>query len=683
VPIRVGFRRVRVDNGLLTVNGKRILIRGVNRHEWHPDTGRALTLETMREDVLLMKRHNINAVRTSHYPPHPAFLDLCDEFGLWVIDECDLETHGFGAVDWRDNPSDDPRWTEALLDRMRRTVERDKNHPSVILWSLGNESGTGRNLAAMAGWAHERDPHRPVHYEGEYDSPYVDVYSRMYPSHDEVDAIGRYAEPVTDDPANDEHRRSLPFIMCEYGHAMGNGPGGLIEYQRLFEAYPRCQGGLIWEWIDHGIRQHTPDGVEYFAYGGDFGEPLHDGNFCADGLLFADRRPSPGLIEYKKVIEPVKIVVDPAGGTVTVSNGHDFVSTAGLAFDWSLSSGDMSTGAAPLAGAAFEVPVLAAGESAKLPLPELPHVQGEAWLTVRATLAADTSWAAAGHEVAWGQGQVSGASATAWPVARAGGESWFDERSGRLLRIGDVPLVESPRLDLWRAPTDNDVKLEPRWRELGLHRLRDRVVDVRHDGDTLVVRHRVAPAATNLGMFATFRWSGGGSSTEPVTMTLDVEPDGDWGDLPVPRIGVRFALPGDFDAVEWFGRGPGEAYRDTFQAARVARHRLSIDEWQTPYVRPQENGNRIDVRWARLSSPRGGVQIEGAPAFDLTVRRWSTEQLDAARHSSDLRPSDRVYVNVDAAHHGIGTASCGPGTLPQHVLRAGRYTLTVRFGRSG
>ncbi|WP_281287640.1 glycoside hydrolase family 2 TIM barrel-domain containing protein, partial [Amycolatopsis rhizosphaerae] len=286
IPLRIGFRTVAVRDGLLTVNGRRILLRGVNRHEWNPGRGRAVTAGDMLADVLMMKRHNVNAVRTSHYPPHPDFLDLCDEYGLYVLAECDLETHGFTVAGWRGNPSDDPRWRQAMLDRMCRTVERDKNHPSVILWSLGNEAGTGGNLAAMADWVHERDPGRPVHYEGDGDSRHVDVYSRMYATHAEVEAIGRYEEPPTADPSADAHRRGLPFLLCEYAHAMGNGPGGLLEYQRLFERYPRCQGGFVWEWIDHGIRRHTPDGREFFAYGGDFGEPLHDGNFVLDGLVF-------------------------------------------------------------------------------------------------------------------------------------------------------------------------------------------------------------------------------------------------------------------------------------------------------------------------------------------------------------------------------------------------------------
>ena len=253
-----------------------------------------------------------------------------------MVDECDLETHGFEPVGWRGNPADDPRWRDALVDRMRRMVERDKNRPSVIMWSLGNESGVGGNLTAMATWARERDPSRPLHYEGDWSCADVDVYSRMYPTHAEVDTIGRGEEPPLPDPELDARRRAMPLILCEYAHAMGNGPGGLWEYQDLFERHPRCQGGFVWEWIDHGLRAHTTDGREYFAYGGDFGEPLHDANFVADGLLFPDRTPSPGLAELKKVVEPVRITPTPGRRPPGRQPAHLPRPLPPQAFEWSL-----------------------------------------------------------------------------------------------------------------------------------------------------------------------------------------------------------------------------------------------------------------------------------------------------------------------------------------------------------
>jgi beta-galactosidase len=667
VEIRIGFRTVAVVDGVLTVNGRPVLLRGVNRHEWHPDHGRAVPRETMLADVLLMKRHNINAVRTSHYPPHPYFMDLCDEYGLWVVDECDLETHGFQFVEWRGNPSDDPAWADALTDRMRRMVERDKNHPSVIMWSLGNESHTGRNLAAMAAWTHERDPSRPLHYEGDSNSTYTDVYSRMYHRHADVDAIGRHAEPPTDDPDADAHRRSLPFLLCEYAHAMGNGPGGLTEYQELFERYPRCAGGFVWEWIDHGIPRTAPDGTSYFAYGGDFGEPLHDGNFIADGLVFPDRTPSPGLVEYGKVIEPIRI--EPTADGVRITNRYDIADTAPLAFEWSVQREGV-----PVAEGPLDVPVLDAGSSVEVPL---ASVQGDV-LTVRAVLASDTAWGFAGHEVAWGQA-VLAVPVHAFPTARTDirlGPGVFDDR-GQLVAIGDIE-VEGPRLDVWRAPTDNDeghdsYPVASVWRAIGLHRLRHRVASVA-SSDELTVTTRVGPAAMDLAFDAVYRWVADG---DRLGLTVDVRPIGAWPGV-LPRVGVRMAIPAELDRITWFGTGPGESYPDSRRAARIGRHTSTVDQWQTPYVFPQENGHRSDVRWALLTANSGrGLRIAGFPEFGLTARRWTSADLDAARHTNELRPSDRVWLNLDAAQQGLGSASCGPGVLPEHQLHPGPITLRL------
>jgi beta-galactosidase len=681
VGLRIGFRTVEVRDGLLTVNGRPVLLRGVNRHEFHPDLGRAVGEDVMLADVLLMKRHNLNAVRTSHYPPHPRFLELCDQYGLYVVDECDLETHGFVQVGWRDNPSDDPRWRDALVDRMRRLVERDKNRPSVILWSLGNESGTGRNLAAMAGWARARDPSRPLHYEHDWSSPDVDVYSRMYPTHAEVDRIGRGDEEPLDDPALDARRRAMPLLLCEYAHAMGNGPGGLWEYQELFERHPRCQGGFVWEWIDHGLRAFTEDGREYFAYGGDFGEPLHDGNFVADGLLFPDRTPSPGLHELKKVVEPVRIGAGPSGG-IRVDNRYDVVDLSHLRFTWTLAAEGVEVASGPL-----EVPALRPGATTTVPLPDLPATGTESWLTVQALLAADEPWAPAGHEVAWGQLPVTPAPARRAvhsprrpPGPAVVGPGRFDPDTGRLVRLGELQL-EGPRLDLWRAPTDNDrgihgEAVEPVWRQVGLHRVQHRIDDVTVEDGRLVVRTRVAPAATDLGIVAVYRWSEvpGGLRVEVRTA-----PEGAWP-CPLPRLGLRMAVPAALDQVAWFGRGPGEAYADTGRAARVGRFAATVAGLQTPYLRPQENGNRREVRWATLGDGRDTVlRLEGEPTFDLTVRPWTSEQLDQARHPTDLVAGDRLWVNLDHAQQGIGSASCGPGVLPAYRLDPAPASFAVRL----
>ncbi len=690
VPLRLGFRTVAVTDGLLTVNGTPLLLRGVNRHEHDPDHGRALSLATMRTDLLLMKRHNVNAVRTAHYPPHPAFLDLCDELGMWVVDECDIETHGFIHAEWRGNPADDPRWEPMLLDRMRRMVERDKNHPSVVIWSLGNESHHGRNFGALANWTRTRDPGRPLHYERDRSYQHSDFYSLMYAPVAEVERIGRREEdapPETaDDPELEARRRALPFLLCEYAHAMGNGPGSLAAYQRVFEAYPRCQGGFVWEWIDHGFRRHTPDGREYFGYGGDFGDHPNGGSFCIDGLVFPDRTPSPGLVELGKVFQP--LTAELVGGRLLIRNKHAFRDLSHLRFTWTLEDDGVR-----VAGGELVVPHLPAGAETAVDPPALPATAGEGWLTVRAELTADEPWAPAGHEVAWAQFPVSPAPPAPAPTGsapdlapgRAGahillGDGVFDPHTGVLRAFGPLEL-DGPRLDVWRAPTENDRGMGPKsaakdWIRAGLDRMEHRTVVVDPGPDGLMVETRVAAAGFERGLRVRYAWTAEGSA---LCLTMHVVPEGPWDGLVLPRLGVRLALPAAYDAVRWFGLGPGEAYPDSREAARVGLFAATVAELQTPYVVPQENGHRAEVRWAELAGPPGRLRIEGAPRFGLTARRWTSEDLTAARHPTDLVERDRVYVNLDLAHNGLGSASCGPGPLPEHLLPPAESTFTLRL----
>ncbi|MFB7892863.1 glycoside hydrolase family 2 TIM barrel-domain containing protein [Microbacterium sp. NPDC056044] len=687
ISLRIGFRRVEVADGELRVNGSPILLRGTNRHDFDPDTGRVISEARMRADIVMMKQFNVNAVRTSHYPPSARFLELCDELGLWVMDECDLETHGFFPVDWfhklPGNPAEDPRWEGALVDRMQRLVERDKNSPSIIMWSLGNECGTGQNLGAMARWAKLRDPSRLLHYERDWSCQYVDVYSRMYSTHRELDLIGQRQEAPFPDADLDARRRNLPFLLCEYVHSMGNGPGGLAEYQELFERYPRLAGGFTWEWFDHGLRAHTAEGEEYFAYGGDFGEERHDGNFIADGIVFPDGTPSPALHELKKVFQPVAFSF--ANGRVTVRNGHDHRDLSHLAFSWELQADGVRVGGGDLA-----VGDVAAGASVVVGIPAQSDAAGEQVLTVRAVLVADTDWAEAGHEVAWGQ-QVTAAAASV-PLAAGAtpqreddeivlGGARFDARTGRLRALGGIG-VEGPAFDTWRAVIDNDRDFsweprEGRWRQIGLDHPRHTVHAVDVGADALAVHGRLGFTGTDLGYATTLRWT---ATDGAVSLEIEAAPIGDW-DVPLPRFGMRMALPEVFDDVQWYGPGPGEAYQDSRQAARLGRWRRTVDELQTPYLMPQENGNRIDARWLSLSDGDRTLRIDAHPTVDFTVRRWRTEDLDAAQHPYDLRPSGRLWLNLDAGQSGLGSGSCGPGPLPaQRLLPATfRYAVTFRF----
>ncbi len=675
----VGFRSITIEDAQLKVNGKRIRIRGVNRHEHHPDLGRVVPPEVVRRELLLMKQMGINAIRTSHYPPHPDLPGLADELGFYLIDECDLETHGFFFVDWRRNPSDDAAWLPAYLDRIGRTVARDRNHPSVIIWSLGNESGTGANLEAMAARSKQLDPSRPVHYEGDWSSTYVDVYSRMYAHQDEVDAIGRQAEEPLADAAADAHRRALPFLQCEYIHAMGNGPGGMSEYETSFRQYPRTQGGFVWEWLEHGIRRRTADGREFFAYGGDFGEEIHDGNFVADGLVDADRNPRPGLLDYKKVVEPVELSIE--SGVLTVGNRYDFVDLGHLAFVWT--RGD--------AHGSIEVPPVAPGGTVEVALP--PETEGVGVLTVSAVTAAETPRAPAGHEIAWTQSgalpETAVPEATVAPSASDGvirlGPASFDARTGRLLTVGAVE-VPGPELALWRAPTDNDRGAAngaqarsdaDGWAESGLDRLHSRLVSVEPGDGALTVTTVVAAAPHDGSVLLRLTWTSDGDA---LRLDVHAEPRGQWPSG-WARFGLELALPWSPDHVAWSGYGPGQRYPDTGQSQRLGRFDVeSAAALHTDYVKPQENGSRSGVIDLELSRDGSGLRIEGS-GFSFTASPWTSAELNAAAHPTDLPPAgDRTRLVLDLAEHGIGTASCGPGVLPQYRLdpRVVEGTLVLR-----
>ncbi|MEV7694042.1 glycoside hydrolase family 2 TIM barrel-domain containing protein [Microbacterium sp. NPDC089189] len=687
IAMRIGFRRVEVVDATVRVNGAPILLRGTNRHDYDPDTGRVVSEERMRSDIAMMKQHNINAVRTSHYPPPARFLELCDELGLWVVDECDFETHGFFPVDWfhklPGNPTEDPRWERALVDRMQRLVERDKNSPSVIMWSLGNECGTGENLGAMARWAKQRDPSRLLHYERDWSCQYVDVYSRMYSTHRELDLIGRQQEAPFPDADLDARRRSMPFILCEYVHSMGNGPGGIAEYQEIFERYPRLAGGFTWEWFDHGLRAQTDDGREYFAYGGDFGEERHDGNFIADGIVFPDGTASPALHELKAAFQPVSFSL--RGDSIRVANTYDHRDLAHLRVGWRV----LIDGVANAEGVA-ELGHVPAGASATFPVPRSAEgvVLGERVIEVRATLAQDTDWARVGHEVAWAQFVVgspapmpaaAGAAAIVHDDTIRVGPALLSRTSGALVSLAGVQ-VTTPTFDTWRAVIDNDRSfswepLEPRWRQIGLDRPEHTVRGIDITADGLEVRGRLGFAGSDLGYRTLQRWT---ASSDAVTLSVEAQPVGNW-DVPLPRFGLRLSLPEEFSEVSWYGPGPGEAYADSHAAARLGRWRRTVDEMQTPYLMPQENGNRRQARSISLTGEGRTIRIDAHPTVDFTVRRWTTEALDAATHPHELVPSGRIWVNLDAGQNGLGSGSCGPGALPTARLLPGTFRYAVTF----
>ncbi len=799
---RVGFRQVEIRDGQILVNGVPIYFGGVNRHEHDPDTGHAVSVESMVEDILLMKRFNINAVRTCHYPDDPRWYDLCDKYGLYLIDEANLESHGV----W-DQLSKDPAWRLAFLERGQRMVQRDKNHPSVIVWSLGNESGYGPNHAAMADWIHEYDPTRPIHYESGGDAPELDMVSVMYPT------LERIIEMATD-PGE-----IRPLIMCEYAHAMGNSCGNLREYWEAVEAHKRLQGGFIWDWVDQGLRRVTEEGVSWFAYGGDYDETPHDGSFCINGLVFPDRGVQPALWEYKKILQPVRVrAIDLLSGTIEVVNRYHFTELCGLHGTWELVADDRVVQSG-------ELPHLCTlpGRSERVTVPlQEPKVEAgvEYWLNVRFTLAQDVLWAERGHEVAWEQfrmpyevlaapalspANMPGVSIDEQEggvaVSGQGFQVTFDRTTGTISswRTGgkDV-LAAGPRLNVWRAPTENDEgqrqqRAASRWREAGLDVLVERVVGfevsqpaasvaciqvqtvsspdpdaqppqsgalaqriqglgwgMRHLMDEnglrqlcgyLGIPYDELAGQGMSGKLAAFLQYVAASdhvlellqgiyrgmlelaghlipdgfraemtrivSLSPAELEATFTPpfnarfeteytyalygSGDvlldvhivpGGDLPpLPRLGLVMAIPGGYEQFTWYGRGPHESYVDRKDGAAVGVYSGTVDEQYVPYVVPEENGNKTDVRWLALTDDAGvGLFVAGQPVLETSALHYTVQDLTKARHTHELTRRPETTLNLDLVQSGLGGESCGPGTLEKYLVQPeeARFSLRLR-----
>lgn len=717
VPQKVGFRSVRIEGGYLKVNGKPIFFKGVNRHETHPELGRAVPLESMIQDIQLMKQHNINAVRTSHYPDDPRWYDLCDKYGIYLVDECDLETHGMANE--LANPAKAPEFRDAVVDRMQRMVYRDKNRPSVIMWSLGNESGMGRNLYDMKAIANQIDPIRPVHYENDDRQDLSDVMSGMYfsPEHcvkisDAKVMFHHYGKEIQPESIKDK-----PVFVCEYGHAMGNGPGGLKEYWDVYYHYPRLQGGCIWEWADHGLSCIDAHGTKYFVYGGDFGELLHDGNFVCDGLVFPDRKPSPGLVELKKVIEPVRTeAVDLSTGKLKVTNWQDFSTLAGFNASWSL----LENGVIIASGndVKWSPEKIGARQSGELVVP----IQKPAKLTAGAIyhlkvsfrLGADHLWARAGHELATAQFELPWKASvpTARPLAkmpkvtcvevgqselRVTGTDFqlsFDKARaviGLWESTGRKMIVAGPKLNFWRATTDNDRGSNGAgrdWNDHLLHMLQHRVQEVSWkpaaDNKAVIIEAhvRVAPPLfTQRWYDCVYRYTifGLGEIQLEVTGT----PHGKWP-ATLPRIGLEMALPAELDNVQWLGRGPGENYADTRMACLVGKYAATVDQLYTPYIYPQENGNHGDCSWVSLCSQAGhGLLVVGQPKIQFSAHWHTTADFQKATHTVELIRRPFVTLNLDYQQNGIGSGSCGPNVFDHDRLLPTDFAFSLRLAPIG
>jgi beta-galactosidase len=696
---RVGFRSVEVRENQLLVNGRAVLIAGVNRHEWDDRRGRAVTREGMREDLLLMKRHHVNAVRCSHYPNDEHFYDLCDELGLYVIDEANLETH----ARWS-SLCHDARYQAAMFERGARMLLRDRNHPCIVLWSLGNESGYGPAHDAMAAWMRRVDPTRPLHYEGaigkhlDADAPVSDVVCPMYPEIAEIVAWSR---------SKKDRRR--PLILCEYSHAMGNSNGSLADYFAAFERERGLQGGFVWEWVDHGIRRETPDGVAYWAYGGDFGESVHDGNFCCDGLVGPDRTPHPALAELAKLAQPVRVrALDAKSGRLEIENRRWFTGLGDLAARFTLQvDGEI------VQRGALKLPEVPPRGRAPLRVPLRRHALApdqECVLDLSFTLRRDTPWASRGSEVAWAQVPVSWPArpravraarraAPAQPIAVEASEHGVevcgddfalvvDRASASVASFAwqdELILASGPVATLWRAPTDNDGLKQGwmrdvqgvlrHWLRHGLDQLERRGAGVawkaHRDGTLeLVLEAELLGADASARHRQELRVDPSGA----LECTDTIEIPADWADA--PRAGVVLALPGRFERLEWLGLGPHETYPDRKASGRFGRFASSVTAQYVPYVVPQEHGHHTDTRWLSLAIRDGvGMLVRGAGPFGFSASHFRASDLFAARHISHLVPRDETVLHLDAAHRGLGTASCGPDVLPHHRVGAGRHRL--------
>lgn len=692
---QVGFRSVEVRDNQLLVNGAPVRIVGVNRHEFDPDTGRTVDEASMRRDLELMKQHHVNAVRCAHYPNDPRFYDLCDSYGVYVIDEANVESHARQVA-----LAHDARYQLAIIERGVRMVQRDLGHACVIAWSLGNEAGYSAAHDAMAAWIRRADPSRPLHYEGAIgedlhaEAPVTDLVCPMYAS---VERITEWAR------SGQDPRR--PLILCEFSHAMGNA-GGLADYTAAFEAEPGLQGGFIWEWCDHGLRR----GDGSFGYGGDFGEDRHDANFCCDGLVSPDRVPHPLLVEYARLNEPLAAALD--GDGLALTNRRWFTDLGDLRLRWEL----RVDGAVTDRGA-LDVAPIAPGATVIVALPTparraREEAAGEVHLDVIATPRRRPRWAPAGWVAARRQVTLTVAPplpsqpvAPAVPLSRrrvrpASLEVVVGADDSVRLVAGDVMDLAAPELALWRAPTDNDgikvgwmsgIGARGRWRRWGLDRLVLTDLDVRR------ARGAVVRTAT---------WQGA-EGMEPVRHRQRIEVvDGmahltervDIADelTDLPRVGVRFTAPGRLEHLEWFGPGPGDSYPDRRELT-VGRWTSTVTDTYVGHIVPQEHGHRTDVRWFALSSEpaRGRSRRSGGAPVALHVaadRRFGfnashhrVADLTRATHDVDLVADPDIEVHVDAAHRGLGSAACGPDTAPRHRVAGGRHgwvwALAVSGGR--
>ena len=687
-----GFRKVEIKEGQLLINGKAIKIKGVNRHEFDPDRGHAVTVDRMIQDIKLMKQHNINTVRTSHYPNDPKWYQLCDYFGMYLIDEANIESHGMG-YDPETTLANKPEWMEAHLDRTIRMVERDKNHPSVIIWSLGNEAGDGINFEATSKWIHERDKTRPVHYERAEFRSYVDIVSFMYTP---IELLEEYAQ-------KEKKEKNRPVFLCEYAHAMGNSVGNLKDYWDLIKRYKNLLGGCIWDWVDQGIRRRDEKGREYWAYGGDFGDEPNDKNFCINGVVLPNRTVEPELNEVKKVYQYIEIEsIELEKGIIRITNNYTFTNLK--TFDCYL---EVQEEGETIKNMKLPNMDLEAGESKEIELPiskEEFKEDKEYHLKIIFKLSKDTAWAKKGHVVAWEQFELKmkktnpieikikecpALKITEEPkkikVSGKDIETTINKDTGlieSLKYMGKEILLEAFKPNFWRVPIDNDIgngmpeRLKI-WKEAGK---KMRVVEKKmNKTDERMIETKFKTRVEGIeGIDCELKYQIYGNGKIVVSMRLKVKEG-----LPeIPRIGMQGKIVGEFKEVSWYGRGPHESYWDRKTGAAVGIYSCEVEELIHKYVRPQETGNRTDVRWLKLTNEYGvSVMITGMPMFEFSAWPFEMKDLEIARHVNELEfRKDLITLNIDYRQMGVGgDNSWGALPHPEYLLLPSEYMFSFRI----
>lgn len=702
VLVKLGIKELKISHSILYLNGEKIKIKGVNRHDSHPLYGHATPIEHVLEDLYIFKRHNVNAVRTSHYPNDPRFLEMCDQLGIMVVDESDLEAHGFSSsldgfsMECWSKLSDNPEWTDAYVDRVRRVFERDKNHVSVIFWSLGNESGCGNNHQEMYNYVKSRNPNAIVHYEGanyrysELANKYLgacsDVESWMYPNLDKCKEI-----------LSSKKRKNKPFYLCEYCHAMGNGPGDLYDYWQLIDSDDKFCGGCIWEYTDHSVAVPDGKGGYKYTYGGDFGDIPNDRNFCVDGLVYPDRTPHTGFEEAKIIYQPFFAEYDGKGG-VEIKNRNFFTGLDDVGINWEIKSDGELVASGEISGLMLmprEKKVFSVFD------PSAYSFKGETYLTLRFVNRTDKLWAQAGYEIGLKQFKLDSAACEKTALSEsaltvdendryinisAGEVKYsFDKAYGKLIKmsVGEAEMLASPvELQLFRAMIDNDCQHREEWEKAKLENIRQkcRSLSVTKSDNKVEItvdasfgHHTHEPALVGKLIYTFLA-----DSSVLINVNGEVYKAIDT----LPKIGLRLIMPEGFESYEYFGYGPKESYVDKHHYDWIDRFKTTVTDNFEHYVRPQENSSHYATKWVKVSNADGiGVICRGEniDSFSSNAQHFTAQMLYNTKHDYELEPMKETVLSLDFKQNGCGSGSCGPDTAEKYRLTDRKFDFTFKI----